>query len=263
MRRDPHLVGEDLHRRGDVERAEMRRDGDPDQGVAPIELRVGESGALAAEHHRDRGARGLRDGASRALARVEHGPFDPAGPCRRAEYVPAIGEGVVQGLDDSRLVQDVVGSRRPGRGFRAGKPLRGHEDEPIEPHRLHRPGRRPDVARVRRLDQHDAHAMQGSSVLHPATTRLRGVGRPDRDRTARCNFARNPPRRQSRTGGGRGLLHASFGPRREGGPDRTGAGSRSSTIMRRGFRVRRQAPGSRRPGRARRSRAATGGPGAA
>ena len=97
----------------------------------------------------------------RRFAWLDHPPRQVTGPRGRAYQQAAVGNGAANVRVNLRLLQHVVGSRGHDCGLGRREALRGNQAQAIEPHGLHRPGRRADVARVRDADEDDAdrHAL--------------------------------------------------------------------------------------------------------
>ncbi len=175
QQRQAHLVGQHLHRRGQVERAECRVGGDMHRHVAQLQLLVGQAGALAAEHHRHLGRTGrVGDRAGGGIGRQQLLQLDPARARRAAQHQGAVGDRLGQSGVDRRAIQHVLSPGRAAVGLVVGGLLRCHQHQPAEAHGLHGTGGRTDIAGVLGTDQDETDRRgNGRDGLHERAIRER------------------------------------------------------------------------------------------
>ncbi len=125
--------------------------------MSRLQVRVGESRALRAKEHRRRCRPSFADDTCSHLAHVGNPNVRIAIARSRGRHERALGNRIADGVDDACPIQNVIGAGCTGGGVAMRKLLRPHENQLIERHILHRPRRRPDVAGVGRLDQHDTN----------------------------------------------------------------------------------------------------------
>ncbi len=152
------LVSADLHGLCEIQGAEVRGSRDANGALAQRELLVGEPRLLAAEKNGDVCLRRLRGRPGGCYTRRHHGPFEMARAGGGAEHEPAVGDRRRDVVDHASRLQEIVCTRGACGRFRRWKEARPHQHELAQAHRLHRAGRRADVAGMRSLDQHHADA---------------------------------------------------------------------------------------------------------
>jgi hypothetical protein len=141
--------------------------------MAELQLLVVESGALAAEDHRDlaAGAGGV-EGAGRGLARREFLQRDAPAARGAAQHEAAVGHRFGEGLDPDHVVEQIGRTGGQRHRLRMRKAFGRDEHQPGQAHGLHRPRRGADVAGMLGTDQHHAQAVGGEQ---------RGCGRGGRE----------------------------------------------------------------------------------
>ena len=204
------LVGDQLHRLRQVERAVARVGGDREAGVARVHVLVRQAVALRAEHEPDP-LRRRGQGREQLARRVRRRPEIARRHRRRADVGEAI-ERILEAGDDAGARQHV--GRAARQGDRLGAALhvgetRRHQHEVGEAHHLQRARRRADIARVAGADEDEAgevgrHAAAKIAVSHsaarPNATSARQPPSPSskacRPCPKRCTPCSTPPSRR-------------------------------------------------------------------
>ncbi|MNS56992.1 hypothetical protein D3C72_898680 [compost metagenome] len=133
--------------------------------VAFLQLIVGEAGAFTAKHQSDRVLHPFRYQLLARFAGIQHGPAQGAGSGTGADDQTAIGDGVIQRRDYAGIGQHIAGACRQGDGIVIWQGLRINQHQLRQPHGLHGSRRRPHVAGVRGVYQHDTNLIQHAQSI--------------------------------------------------------------------------------------------------
>ena len=177
------LVGDDLHRRREVERRVVGVRGNRGDDAATGELGIGQARHLGAEHEGDVAMCRVPDRLGGRLAHGQHAARELARPRREADGGDAARERRVERRDDewrrrARPSRPTRARRPPGSGNRRGATSTSR----VSAHRQHRARRSADVAGMAGRDQHDADRLKTAAI---ATSSVRRANpRSSRDRAA-------------------------------------------------------------------------------
>jgi hypothetical protein len=127
--------------------------GDGDQGVAEVQLGVGESAVLPAGDHRDRPGRTLLEQRQGRIARPQNPPFGrPLPGCeRRGEH--AVRDGLLQGIEELDAGHQIGGVMSDPLDPVGVEHLRLDQAHLLDPEVLRNPNRTGDVDDVLRIDE--------------------------------------------------------------------------------------------------------------
>ena len=156
-RGDIQLIGDDLHRLGEVQGTEIRHGRDLNQALTQIEVAIGETTALGAEHYRHLCVIARHDvgrGGTRTQSRPVDAPTTRAG--RIDHFNP--GEGCSERVMDRGAQQQISGAHRQRGGFVIGKTCGRDQMQLRQAHGFHGARRATDIARMGGADQHHTHA---------------------------------------------------------------------------------------------------------
>ena len=161
------LIRGDLHRLREIQRRELRIGRNRGTPLAAKHVGVRESTALGAEHERQiafgNGGK-LRSGLGRGAAQVAQRRAELAVIAGHRNREPYSGERRRQVIGAGAGGEHIGSACRQRDGVRIVaivRIFRVHDHQPCESHRLDRPSRSSDIGGQRRLDQDEAHALEG------------------------------------------------------------------------------------------------------